>query len=91
MLTYPQMNTEVSGGRVVGEPNGREFYIPHKPVKNKSAETTNLRIVFEASAKPKEDNPSLNECLEDQTSLAEPVVGCTSAKPVKASRFGGGP
>ena len=50
--------------RVVGEPNGREFYIPHKPVKKESAETTKLRIVFDASAKPKEDSPSLNECLE---------------------------
>ena len=55
---------QLTEGIVVGEPNGREFYIPHKPVKKESAETTKLRIVFDASAKPKEDSPSLNECLE---------------------------
>ena len=50
--------------RVVDEPNERVFYIPHKPVKKETAVTTKLRIVFDASAKPSEDSPSLNECLE---------------------------
>ena len=42
----------------------REFYIPHKPVVREKAETTKVRIVFDASAKANEDSPSLNECLE---------------------------
>ena len=40
------------------------FYIPHKPVVRENAETTKVRIVFDASAKANEDSPSLNECLE---------------------------
>ena len=50
--------------RVADEPNERTFYIPHKPVRKEAAATTKLRIVFDASAKPSEDSPSLNECLE---------------------------
>ena len=50
--------------RVANEPNERTFYIPHKPVRKEAAATTKLRIVFDASAKPSEDSPSLNECLE---------------------------
>ena len=50
--------------RVADEPNERTFYIPHKPVRKEAATTTKLRIVFDVSAKPSEDSPSLNECLE---------------------------
>ena len=50
--------------RVVEEPNEKVFYIPHKPVKREMATMTKLRIVFDASAKPSEESPSLNECLE---------------------------
>ena len=44
-------------------PKGREFYIPHKPVVRESAESTKLRIVYDASACASENSPSLNECL----------------------------
>ena len=44
-------------------PQGREFYIPHKPVVKESAESTKLRIVNDASARASENSPSLNECL----------------------------
>ena len=44
--------------RVTSEPVGREFYIPHKPVIRESAESTKLRIVFDASAKDNEKSPS---------------------------------
>ena len=43
---------------------GREFYLPHKGVKKESAETKKLRIVFDASARPGEEKPSLHEYLE---------------------------
>ena len=42
----------------------KEFYIPHKHVVKQSAETTKLRIVYDASAKPTKAGLSLNECLE---------------------------
>ena len=45
------------------ETQGKVFYLPHKGVIKKSAETTKLRIVFDASAKETSDKPSLNECL----------------------------
>ena len=44
-------------------PTGREFYIPHKPVVRESAESTKLRVVYDASARDRENAPSLNECL----------------------------
>ena len=42
---------------------GKEFYIPHKPVIRENAESTKLRIVYDASAKANATAPSLNECL----------------------------
>ena len=42
----------------------KEFYIPHKPVVKQSAETTKLRIVYDALPKPTKASPSLNECSE---------------------------
>ena len=45
------------------EPQGREFYIPHKPVVRESAESTKLRIVYDASARASDSSPCLNECL----------------------------
>ena len=43
--------------------NGREFYIPHKPVARATAESTKLRIVYGASAKAFNSAPSFNDCL----------------------------
>ena len=45
------------------EAKGKQFYLPHKDVIKQSAETTKLRIVYDASAKESSDKPSLNECL----------------------------
>ncbi|KAK3742407.1 hypothetical protein QZH41_020716, partial [Actinostola sp. cb2023] len=42
---------------------GREFYIPHKPVLRETAESTKLRIVYDASARAYDNAPSLNDCL----------------------------
>ena len=42
----------------------REFYIPHKAVIRDNAETTKLRIVYDASAKASNSSPSLNDCLD---------------------------
>ena len=47
-----------------GESEGKEHYIPHKPVIKETAETAKLRIVYDASAKANHKSPSLNECLE---------------------------
>ena len=42
---------------------GREFYIPHKAVIRPEAESTKIRVVYDASAKAHNGAPSLNECL----------------------------
>ena len=39
----------------------RKHYIPHHPVVNPTKTTTKVRIVYDASAKTKEENTSLNE------------------------------
>lgn len=44
-------------------PQGKEFYIPHKPVVRMAAESTKLRIVYDASARANQNAPSLNDCL----------------------------
>ena len=41
----------------------KEFYIPHKSVIRKSAETTKMRIVYDASSRATPNSPSLNDCL----------------------------
>ena len=41
----------------------KEFNIPHKGVVKSDAETTKLRIVYHASAKKSNAQPSLNDCL----------------------------
>lgn len=41
----------------------REFYTPHKPVVRATAESTKLRIVYDASARAYDGAPSLNDCL----------------------------
>ena len=51
------------------EPGEKEFYIPHKPVVREAAESTKVRIVFDASAKGTEKSPSLNDCLEPGPTL----------------------
>ncbi|XP_028408199.1 uncharacterized protein LOC114530777 [Dendronephthya gigantea] len=50
----------------VAEPEavGKEFYLPHKAVIKESAETTKMRIVYDASARENEKAPFLNECLQ---------------------------
>ena len=44
--------------------DGKEFYIPHKVVVRENAETTEMRIVYDASAREGSSAASLNECLE---------------------------
>ena len=48
------------------EVTGREFYPPHHhAVMRRNAETTKLRVVYNASACAQEKAQSLNECLHD--------------------------
>ena len=58
---------QIAGGIVERAPHtveGRmEFYIPHKSVVRETAESTKLRIVYDASARVWSGAPSLNECL----------------------------
>ena len=40
------------------------FYLPHRPVIKESAETTKIRIVYDASSSENTQSVSLNDCLE---------------------------
>ena len=46
------------------------LYLPHRPVIRKSAETTKVSIVYDDSAKPKENSVSLNDFLHLQANIA---------------------
>ena len=61
-------NTIVERAPVASDAN-KEFYLPHKPVFREGAETTKLRVVYDASAKSSRESPSLNECLEKRLPL----------------------
>ena len=56
----------------------KEFYMPHKVVIRKSAQTAKVWIVYDASAKPNSNSASLNGCLETgpclQTLLSDILV-----------------
>ena len=43
---------------------GGSTYLPHKPVVRQAVESTKVRVVYDASAKPKNYAPSLNDCSE---------------------------
>ena len=55
-------------------------YLPHQAVISKDAETTKLRIVYDASAKEGKNRTSLNDCLHIRPSLTpllfETLVRC---------------
>ena len=45
------------------------YYLPHHGVLKSERETTKLRVVFDGSAKPDINSPSINECLEKGPNL----------------------
>ena len=49
--------------KALSEVVGKEFYLPHRSVMKKNAETTKTRIVYNTSARACENTPSLNDCL----------------------------
>ena len=51
---------KVTDGSEVGP---TKHYIPHHPVITPTKSTTKMRIVYDASARAKKDNKSLNDCL----------------------------
>ena len=45
-------------------PERKAFCIPHKHVVIQAAESTKVRVVYDASAQVNSTSPSLNDCLE---------------------------
>ena len=52
---------------------GKEFYMPHQAVIRENAESTKLRVVYDASARAYDGMPSLNECLHTGSPLQNEV------------------
>ena len=63
--------------------DGWKFYIPRKPVVKESAETTKVRVVFDASASETDDAPSLNALLETGPALQNLLWDITIRKRFK--------
>ena len=53
----------------------RKHYIPHHAVFTPAKDTTKVRIVYDASAKTKKANLSLNECLYRGLVIIEDLCG----------------
>ena len=45
------------------EPQGVEFYMQHKAVVSKNAESTKVRVVYDASNRANSEAPGLSNCL----------------------------
>ncbi len=52
-----------------------KHYIPHHPVETPSKTTTKVRVVYDASAKSRKENRSLNECLYPGPVLLQDLCG----------------
>ena len=77
---------------------GKEFYLPQRTLVREEAETTKLRIVYDASAHAHSSVPSLNECLHAGPTLQKKLWSvlirnrslssrCESVRP-KEMRYG---
>ena len=61
--------------KVSGEHHaGKVSYLPHQPVIREDAETTKVRVVYDASCKDKTTKTSLNDCLHVGPSLTPLMV-----------------
>ena len=70
--------------RVSDETQGeRECYLPHKAVIRETAQSTKMRIVFDASAKANQGGPSLNACLETGPPLQNLLWSVLVRNPLK--------
>ena len=64
---YDQIIRDQEKTGIVEQTNCNEnsgHFLPHQGVIRQDKETTKLRIVFDGSAKPSEDDLSINDCLE---------------------------
>jgi hypothetical protein len=56
------------------KPSDKLHYLPHQVVIRKDAETTKIRIVYDASAKESKNGTSLNNCLHTGPIIESTVV-----------------
>ena len=62
-ITKDQLQQKVIEQVVELEATGKEHYLPHHAVVRDNAETTKIRIVYDASSKEGKTGTSLNNCL----------------------------
>ena len=61
------------------------FYLSHRPVMTESAETTKIRIVYDASAKACQISTSLKKCVETRPPLQNrlwDILICSIFRPI---------
>ena len=58
-----------------GSSESIKHYIPYHAVVNPSKTTTKVRVVYDASAKTKQENKSLNDCLYRGPVLLQDLTG----------------
>jgi hypothetical protein len=55
------------------EDDNEGYHLPHHGVLKSERETTKLRVVFDGSARPDIDSPSINECLQKGPNRIPPL------------------
>ena len=73
--------------RAPAEVTGREFFLPHRAVVRRNAETTKLGVVYDASARAQEKAPSLNDCLH-AGGFTKQAVECRCSKQIPSCGSG---
>ena len=69
---------QLESGIIEAVPDGdvatKVSYLPHQPVIREHAETTKVRVVYDASCKDKSTKTSLNDCLHVGPAFKSPYV-----------------
>ena len=71
--------------RAPAEVTGREFFLPHRAVVRRNAETTKLRVVYDVCTR---ESPIVEQLPPCWTSFTKQAVECRCSKPIPSCGSG---